>query len=444
MIVNEKSELLSSMDQNGENKTCLQTSKNGKRCNFVKQFGLAIYNFFALFCEELLLNGSERVDRELLEEEDFMLEKEDLVADYDIKGLQQHWKDSIMKKTFRSRIIFAIRNISRRTFPTICLYLMNFYFLTSLMIVYICPSTTVQNSNQTVVRHQIKTLNDTVMEENDLCKGFVRMHALWVKNEVILNGILTFLVGFYVSFIVRNWWQNVKIFPGIDTLCITISSFISVDPKIKEKNAEIIVNRKIVSVKKFKKDVARLFLLSWAMCFCRVSCRLRRRFENPKAFQSIKLLSSKEYEKLKTKNGDGWLERWATPLLWANKMIGSVRKNKINGTCNLHEDLVKINDTTRTEVALLSFKDSLEEVTKQYYFQIPGLMHQVINIALYFFLGLGVFAGQDIMHYYKEDSMHLIGKLLFNFPLYYCAKYVLLIGWIKIAKDLQNPFGDDR
>ena len=90
------------------------------------------------------------------------------------------------------------------------------------------------------------------------------------------------------------------------------------------------------------------------------------------------------------------------------------------------------------------FEERLKKKTAQYYFQIPGLMHQVINIALYFFLGLGVFAGQDIMHYYRDESMPLIGKLVFNFPLYYCAKYVLLIGWIKIAKDLQNPFGDDR
>ena len=147
---------------------------------------------------------------------------------------------------------------------------------------------------------------------------------------------------------------------------------------------------------------------------------------------------------VKTINGDGWLERWATPLLWANKMIGNVRQKEKNSSCNVQKNLVHINDTTRTEVILLNFKDALEEVTKQYYFQIPGLMHQVINIALYFFLGLGVFAGPDIMHYYRDESMPLIGKLVFNFPLYYCAKYVLLIGWIKIAKDLQNPFGDDR
>ena len=443
-MINEKSELLTSIDQNGANKTSLQNSKTRKCSNLVNQVRMGVYNFLALFCEELLLNGSERVDRELLEEEDFMLDEEDHVADYDVNALQQHWKESIMKKTFRSRIVFAFRNISRRTFPTICLYLINFYFLTTLMIVYICPSTIIPISNETISPNDINSLTKDSMNENNFCKGFVRMHALWVKNEVILNGILTFLVGFYVSFIVRNWWQNVKIFPGIDTLCITISSFISVDPRIKEEDAEIKVNRKIVSVKKFKKDVARLFLLSWAMCFCRVSCRLRRRFQDPTAFSAIKLLSSKEYEKLKTKNGDGWLERWATPLLWANKMIGSIQKKKMNESCYIHEDLVRVNDTTRTEVALLSFKDSLEEVTKQYYFQIPGLMHQVINIALYFFLGLGVFAGQDIMHYYKEDDMALIGKLLFNFPLYYCAKYVLLIGWIKIAKDLQNPFGDDR
>ena len=444
MTADEKSELLTAIDCKGSNKTSLTVSIKKPRSNFAKRVGKGIYNFCALFCEELLLNGSERVDRELLEADDFILNEEDKVADYDIKALQKHWKENIMKKTFRSRIKFAVRNITRRTFPTICLYLITFYLLTTLMIVYICPSSIIRSSNETTLQERTQSLTKTSQPNEDICKAFVRMHTILMKNEVILNGILTFLVGFYVSFIVRNWWQNVKIFPGIDTLCITISSFISVDPKIKEEDAEISVNRKTMSVKKFKKDVARLFLLSWAMCFCRVSCRLRRRFADPMSFKATKLLSNKQYEKLKTKNGDGWLERWATPLLWANKMIGSVRRKERNNSCNVHENLVHINDTTRTEVTLLNFKDALEEVTKQYYFQIPGLMHQVINIALYFFLGLGVFAGQDIMHYYRDESMPLIGKLVFNFPLYYCAKYVLLIGWIKIAKDLQNPFGDDR
>ena len=208
MTANEKSELLTAMDCHGANKTSLKASIKKTRSNFAKRVGKGIYNFCALFCEELLLNGSERVDRELLEADDFILNEEDKVADYDIKALQKHWKENIMKKTFRSRIKFAFRNITRRTFPTICLYLITFYLLTTLMIVYICPSSIIRSSNETTLQERTQSLTKTSQPNEDICKAFVRMHTILMKNEVILNGILTFLVGFYVSFIVRNWWQN--------------------------------------------------------------------------------------------------------------------------------------------------------------------------------------------------------------------------------------------
>ena len=202
------------------------------------------------------------------------------------------------------------------------------------------------------------------------------------------------------------------------------------------------MNRKRMSVKKFKKDIVRLFLLSWTMCFCRISTRLRRKFKSPKVFNSMRLLTKIEYNQLKTKNEDGWLEKWSTPLLWANKLICNVEKEMKDAKGNI-QTIVQIKETKDVGLALFKFKDALQQLTNQYYFKIPGLMHQVICTALYFFLCLGVLAGQGTV-YHTQDKLSLIGKLVFNFPLYYCMKYILLIGWIKIAKDLQNPFGDDR
>ena len=123
-------------------------------------------------------------------------------------------------------------------------------------------------------------------------------------------------------------------------------------------------------------------------------------------------------------------------------MICNVDKETKDSEGNL-QDFIKIKETKDVGLALFRFKDSLQQFTNQYYFKIPDLMHKVICTALYFFLFLGVLAGQGTV-YHTEDKMSLLGKLIFNFPLYYCMKYVLLIGWIKIAKDLQNPFGDDR
>ena len=183
------------------------------------------------------------------------------------------------------------------------------------------------------------------------------------------------------------------------------------------------------------------------MSFCRISCRLKRLFHSPKVFHQRGLLTISEYKKLRTFHEDGWLERWATPLLWANKMICSVRKVEHSEPNDIPPLIVK--DTTRVEIALLKIQNALEQLNKEYYFTIPSLMHQVISSALYIFFFLGVLAGQNLSIYTNDSPIEehntasIIARLALNFPFYFCAKYMLLIGWIKLAEDLQNPFGED-
>ena len=438
-----------------------QQKKSNVKNNFRVPCTKRIYNLCKQFVRELVLNGEERVKRGKLDEEDFTLDEDDHVARYDPSNLEEYWKHHMIPKTLGLRIFNGFANVMHRTFPMIFVYLFIFYIFTTLLLINICPSVSLDENetpvsktrsyedisvNEVIIRKLATNYlgYDPSMNGTHFCNGFVDMFKIWREKEIILTRILTFLIGFYVSFIVRNWWQQLKTFPVIDTLCISMGSFISIDSRYKEKDVQVQINRKRVSVKKFKKDIVRLFLLSWTMCFCRISTRLRRKFNTPLVFNSMRLLTRKEYNKLKTKNVDGWLEKWSTPLLWANKMICNVDKETKEDSKEEHlEKLVYIKETKDVGIALFKFKDALQQLSNQYYFKIPGLMHQVICTALYFFLCLGVLAGQGTV-YHTEDKLSLIGKLVFNFPLYYCMKYILLVGWIKIAKDLQNPFGDDR
>ena len=70
-------------------------------------------------------------------------------------------------------------------------------------------------------------------------------------------------------------------------------------------------------------------------------------------------------------------------------------------------------------------------------------MRQVILIALYFYILLGAMGGQGKI-FHMENDMNIILKLVSNFPLFYIIKQLLLIGWLRTATDLQNPFGDDK
>merc|ERR1712198_614559 len=54
-------------------------------------------------------------------------------------------------------------------------------------------------------------------------------------------------------------------------------------------------------------------------------------------------------------------------------------------------------------------------------------------------MSIGIIAGQG----FHSDTPDFFDKMIMNFPLYFITKYTLLLGWIKLAKDLQNPYGDD-
>ena len=410
------------------------------------------------FLTHILLSGAERVKREKLEDRDFLLRQEDKIAEYDIQNLVNYWKSSVMKQSALSLMVQGTCNIIRRTLPMICAFLLIFYLFTIFMLLCVCTPKYYDSANsQKNGRNSNPDLNHKLSvkpddkEFNAYCQAFIDKQESLILDERIFNGLITFFVGFYVSFIVRNWWQNMKIIPFLDSLCINLCSYLVLDSRLKEDSYKIQVNRKKVTIKQFKKDICRYVLLSWTMSFCRISCRLKRIFHSPKIFHQHGLLTVKEYKKLRTHQEDGWLERWATPLLWANKLICSVRKEESSGNNPMPSDIYPliVKETTRVEITLLDIQNKLEQLNKEYYFSMPGLMHQVISTALYFFFWMGVIAGQNISIYTNDSTIEehnttsMIGRLALNFPFYYCAKYMLLIGWIKLAEDLQNPFGED-
>ena len=156
------------------------------------------------------------------------------------------------------------------------------------------------------------------------------------------------------------------------------------------------------------------------------------------------LLTRLEYNQLKTDTDDDcWLEKWSTPLLWINKMIHSVgRDTEVKDFTGHVETGARFKDAKEIGITIFRVKEHLQSLGNQFYYRIPDLMLQCISIALYFFIFLGIFAGQGI-EFNPDDDRNLLEVLICHFPFYYCVKYILLIGWLKAAKDLQNPFGED-
>ena len=386
------------------------------------------------------------------------------IANYNEDIIMKYWNSTVIKQTCGRRISQRLRHgIVSRAFPIISLFLLGHYGFFPLLWTNICPIVDAPEKNDTSVLENEEIFDKTFQlgqktvqivyqyfnstKDNRLshfCTNFASINHVWIEKEYSMTRIVTMLIGFYVGFIVRTWWQQVRVFPSIDSLCMAMESFICVDSGIDEDAVGMEVGTKCISIKQFKKDIARLFLLSWTMCLCRISKPLKDAFPTPKSLSDKMLLTKTEYNQLKTDTDDDcWLEKWSTPLLWINKMINSVGKDTKLWDFTRHpESGARFKDTKEISITIFKFKDHLQTLSYQYYFRIPDLMLQCISIALYFFIFLGIFAAQGV-EFRPEDDRNLLEVVVCHFPFYYCIKYILLIGWLMAAKDLQNPFGED-
>ena len=388
------------------------------------------------------INGEESVKHSKFKESDFSLPKDSRIANYDEPALIEFWNAKNARQTLFKQIYSSFtETILWRTAPILFVYLLAFYVFNMALRTRICAPSLDCNLEETPFSEWIAKRmfsNDSKESQPNftdpgLCKYCGNTFEMWREKEHGFMRILTFLLGFYVSYILRNWWRQVSRLPRMDAACIAIASLISV--KSPEKEDQILI-KEGVTVKQFKITIARLFLLSWTMCLSRFSPQLKRNFKSAKAYNVKGLLTRSEYNELKFSSGsDGWIEKWSLPLLWVNKMTTEIKMSGFE-----HPKCISIKDQKEMAIMIYKFQSDLQKISNHHFYKTPNLIMQAISAALYFFLFLGIVAGQVG----TNNEQMSVERLFFDLPVVQCVKYLLLFGWLKTAKDLQNPFGHDR
>ena len=381
------------------------------------------------------------------------LNRKNRVANYSDSILEEYWNTHIIKQSVWRHMYKKMKyGVISKALPTVSLYLIGHYTFVLLILFNMCNSeddtkNNTGTSTEVITRRFVRLIynNNETMVSNVtfFCENYSGMNEFWREKEHSMTRVLTLLLGFYVGFVVRAWWTKLRILPSMDSLCIAIGGFICIDSHINEDEVFIKLDQRKISIKQFKKDIVRLFLLSWTMCMSRASKPLKALFPKAKDFSDKQLLTTMEYKQLTTcTKDDCWLEKWSTPLIWVIKMVNSIDKNtKVTDADGNVEEGVKFKEVKDIAIALYKFKDQLQSLSNQHFYKIPDLMLQCISFSLYFsFMFLGVFAGQGMV-FDPEDDRSLFERLLADFPIYYCVKYGLLISWLRAAQDLQSPFG---
>ena len=268
---------------------------------------------------------------------------------------------------------------------------------------------------------------------NETCKR--EMIEKYQETEKGFSRLLTFFIGFFVSFSIRNWFVQVLMVPRLDTLTIGVDTLLWVSPT---KNQDEVKVKGEITAQELRKTILRYCLLSWIMCLSRISTSLKDKFKDAHVYNKKEILNQREYVQLKSENSNEcWLEEWTTPLLWANKMANDL--DNIKPGKNEH---VMVKEVKEFSKSLEKFRLELQSLDGFDKHRVPSSIIQILVFAVYMYMICSAMASQNLHKGPAQQSD--FWQAVIDIPFFPLMKFSLLFGWLKIGADLQNPFGKER
>ncbi|OWA50176.1 Bestrophin-3 [Hypsibius exemplaris] len=236
--------------------------------------------------------------------------------------------------------------------------------------------------------------------------------------EENLNSVpLTFVLGFYVSFILSRWWEQLIAYPWPDRMCYLITHWI---------------NGKDERSYMYRRQLARYISAATIFVNRPYSVLTRKRFPSLQHMVDAGILSKEEKvlfdDIIEIKeHGKFWV-----PCVWFMRILDQARQE------GLMHDPVGVGSKQILD-ELLVFRASLGRNWMFNWVTIPVSYTQIITIATYtYFVGC-LFARQslDVTKNYKGHGVDTY------FPIFTILQFVFYVGWLKVAEQMFNPWGED-
>uniref|UniRef100_H0WV80 Bestrophin n=1 Tax=Otolemur garnettii TaxID=30611 RepID=H0WV80_OTOGA len=232
---------------------------------------------------------------------------------------------------------------------------------------------------------------------------------------------LSFVLGFYVTLVVNRWWSQYTSIPLPDQLmCVISASVHGVDQRGRLLRRTLIRYANLASV---------LVLRS-------VSTRVLKRFPTMEHVVDAGFMSQEERKKFESLKSD--FNKYWVPCVWFTNLAAQARKDgRIRddiALCLLLEELNKY----RAKCSMLFHYD---------WISIPLVYTQVVTIAVYSFFALSLVGRQFVepeepLEPGQEPAL-AVGDLDMYVPLTTLLQFFFYAGWLKVAEQIINPFGED-
>ncbi|KAG7496335.1 bestrophin-3 isoform X1 [Solea senegalensis] len=224
---------------------------------------------------------------------------------------------------------------------------------------------------------------------------------------------VTFVLGFYVTLVVNRWWNQFVNLPWPDRLMFHISSCV----QGKDEYGRLL-----------RRTLIRYVNLTSLLIFRSVSTAVCKRFPTMDHVVEAGFMTPEE-RKLFDNIRSPHLKYWI-PVVWFSNLASKARQEgRIQDSIDLQSILNEMN-LFRTWCATLFGYD---------WVGIPLVYTQVVTLAVYTFF-LACLIGRQFLDPSQGHHGHELDLFV---PVFTLLQFFFYAGWLKVAEQLINPFGED-
>ncbi|KAM9280696.1 bestrophin-4 [Cariama cristata] len=224
---------------------------------------------------------------------------------------------------------------------------------------------------------------------------------------------MSFVLGFYVTLIVNRWWAQYTSIPLPDQLMCVISSNVHG----KDERGRIL-----------RRTLIRYANLSAVLILRSVSTRVLKRFPTMDHVVEAGFMTQDERKKFESLHSD--FNKYWIPCVWFTNLAAQARRDG-----HIHDDvalrlLMDELNLYRAKCSMLFHYD---------WISIPLVYTQVVTIAVYSFFAFCLIGRQFLEPLEPGQE----GDLDMYIPLSTLLQFFFYAGWLKVAEQIINPFGED-
>ncbi|XP_076265029.1 bestrophin 2 isoform X1 [Rhynchophorus ferrugineus] len=229
---------------------------------------------------------------------------------------------------------------------------------------------------------------------------------------------MSFVLGFYVSLVVKRWWEQYRLLPWPDTLALFLNAAI---PGASERQ------------RLMRRNIVRYAVLAYVVTLMRVSLRVKKRFPTWQHLVDSGIMMESEKKIFELMDNKTPMSKYWMPLVWATNLINRARKEQLTTSDHIVQTiLIELSDIRRRLGSLIGY-DTVS---------VPLVYTQVVSLALYFYF-IAALLGRQLIPYSDSNVKGKFEEPDVYFPFFTALQFCFYIGWLKVAEVLINPFGED-